>query len=361
MTRVPVNSEQKLEQIEKLLQALEHETSLKAEESETHYTFLEEASLKLQKRVSDIIRQVEFNHDTSDKSLMQAIYYFKDKNGNVDKHAPLEFLEEKDRKHVFEDNTFKISLYKTLFFKAVCDGVKAGTLNLRYSHKYRYLDEYLIAKTDWKQNKAEYLKRAELEKFADVGTMFRKAEGRHARAFQADGRAIKEKVRLYARVGTALIAARDKKEDAFDAITAVIPWDRFRASVAEAEALARSEEFDSYQMLGEHYACVRRWSPAFLATFAFQGVPAAASLLRAIDMLRDMNTATTLSLQKSAPTGFIRERWARHVLAGGPSTGATTSCVCCRNCAIDCVPAISGSWAAGATAPSKSASFPARP
>ena len=43
---------------------------------------------------------------------------------------------------------------------------------------------------------------------------------------------------------TALIAARDKKEDAFDAITAVIPWDRFRASVAEAEALARSEEFD---------------------------------------------------------------------------------------------------------------------
>jgi hypothetical protein len=87
-----------------------------------------------------------------------------------------------------------------------------------------------------------------------VGTMFRKAEGRHARAFQADGRAINEKVRLYARVGTALIAARDKKEDAFDAITAVIPWDRFRASVAEAEALARSEEFDSYQMLGEHYA-----------------------------------------------------------------------------------------------------------
>jgi TnpA family transposase len=150
-----------------------------------------------------------------------------------------------------------------------------------------------------------------------VGTMFRKAEGRHARAFQADGRAINEKVRLYARVGTALIAARDKKEDAFDAITAVIPWDRFRASVVEAEALARSEEFDSYQMLGEHYAGVRRWAPAFLATFAFQGVPAAASLLRAIDMLRDINTATTLSLRKSAPTGFIRERWARHVLAGG--------------------------------------------
>ena len=77
-----------------------------------------------------------------------------------------------------------------------------------------------------------------------IGTMFRKADERHARAFQADGRAINEKVRLYARVGAALIAARDNKQDAFDAITAVIPWDRFLATVAQAEALARSEEFD---------------------------------------------------------------------------------------------------------------------
>jgi TnpA family transposase len=150
-----------------------------------------------------------------------------------------------------------------------------------------------------------------------VGTMFRKAESRHARAFQADGRAINEKVRLYARVGAALITAREAEQDPFDAITSVIPWERFLASVAEAEELARSEEFDSYQMLGEHYAGMRRWAPAFLATFTFQGVPAAASLLRAVDMLRDMNEATTPKLPKSAPTGFIRERWARHVLSGG--------------------------------------------
>ena len=64
--------------------------------------------------------------------------------------------------------------------------------------------------------------------------MFRKADERHARTFQADGRAINEKVRLYARVGAALIAARDNKQDPFDAITAVIPWDRFLATVAEA-------------------------------------------------------------------------------------------------------------------------------
>ena len=162
-----VNPEQKLEQIEKLLFALEQQANV-SEELETHYTFLEEASLKLQKRVSDIIRQVEFNADTSDKNLMRAIGYFKKKDGDIDKLAPLDFLEEKERKHIFEENKFKISLYKTLFFKAVCDGVKAGTLNLKYSHKYRFLDEYLISKKSWGQNKTEYLKRAELDKFADV-------------------------------------------------------------------------------------------------------------------------------------------------------------------------------------------------
>src|SRR5271166_6142188 len=115
----------------------------------------------------------------------------------------------------------------------------------------------------------------------------------------------------------ALIAAHDGKQDAFGAIAAVIPWERFRTTVAEAEALTRPDEFDAYEMLGEHYAGVRRWAPAFLEVFAFQSVPAAAALMRAIESLRDMNRMATPSLPKSAPTSFIRQRWARHALLPG--------------------------------------------
>lgn len=43
-----------------------------------------------------------------------------------------------------------------------------------------------------------------------------------------------------------------------NSLEAVIPWRRFRASVEEAEALARPEEFDACQDLGEHHAGVRR-------------------------------------------------------------------------------------------------------
>ena len=150
-----------------------------------------------------------------------------------------------------------------------------------------------------------------------VGAMFRKAEGRHARAFQADARAINEKVRLYARVGTALIAAQKAKQDAYGAIKEVITWERFCVTVAEAEALARPEEFDAYESLGEHYTGIRRWTPAFLEAFQFEGVPAAASLLRAVEVLRNANRAGRSSLPKSAPTGFVRQRWAPYVLPGG--------------------------------------------
>ena len=150
-----------------------------------------------------------------------------------------------------------------------------------------------------------------------IGGMFRKAEGRQARAFQTDARAINDKVRLYARVGAAVIAAHEEKQDAFQAITGMIAWERFRTSVAEAEALMRPEEFDAYENIGEHYAGVRRWSPAFLDAFAFEGVPAAASLMRAIEVLREANRRGSVALPKSAPTGFVRQRWANLVLPGG--------------------------------------------
>ena len=149
-----------------------------------------------------------------------------------------------------------------------------------------------------------------------VGAMFRKAEGRHARTFQADGRAINEKVRLYAKIGAALILARDGQGDAFAAIDQVIPWERFCTTVAEAQTLARPEEFDPYQMLTDHYVGIRRWAPAFLEAFTFQNVPAAAPLMRAIEILREVNRTGASTLPKSAPTAFVRQRWARHVLPG---------------------------------------------
>jgi TnpA family transposase len=167
------SAEEKLKQIDVLLKSLEKQIQSQ-EQPDTPYVFLEAGSLKLQKRVSDIIRQVEFNQDTSGKNLIEAIRYFKKKDGDIDKHAPMDFLGEKEKSLVFNKETFKISLYKTLLFKTIADGVKAGTMNLRYSYKYRSLNEYLIAKDSWKKHKTEYIERAKLEEFVDVDQVLTK-------------------------------------------------------------------------------------------------------------------------------------------------------------------------------------------
>ena len=52
-------------------------------------------------------------------------------------------------------------------FQHVAGAVKAGNLNLDGSYKYRPMDEYLISKDRWEQEKPELLARAGLSEFAD--------------------------------------------------------------------------------------------------------------------------------------------------------------------------------------------------
>ena len=56
------------------------------------------------------------------------------------------------------------------------------------------------------------------------------------------------------------------------------------------------------QSLGEHYAAIRRWSPAFLDAFEFESVPASASLMRAIALLRAANRPGAVALP---PATFV--------------------------------------------------------
>ncbi len=132
------------------------------------YSILESKSLKLQNRVSEIVKHVEFNQETSCPKIMAAIKQYKLKNGTIEKNAPIGFLDLDEQGLVFDNNgKFRVSLYKVLLFIKIADAIKAGTLNLKDSYKYRSLDEYLISKTVWRENIDEFLRRSDLVKFAD--------------------------------------------------------------------------------------------------------------------------------------------------------------------------------------------------
>lgn len=153
-----------------------------------------------------------------------------------------------------------------------------------------------------------------------IGRAFKKTERAHAEQFHRSGKAINEKVRLYARIGQALISARDAGGDAFAAIETILPWNRFEATVAEAQTLAQPEEFDYFGLLDERYGSVRKFAPLLLSSFEFHAAPAAAELLQVLDVLRDLNASGKRALPEHVPTGFVKLRWRPHVF---PAAGDT--------------------------------------
>ncbi len=133
-------------------------------------------------------------------------------------------------------------------------------------------------------------------------------------AVRASGKAINAKVRLFGRIGQALIEAKQAGRDPFAAIEAVMSWDAFAESVTEAQRLAQPEDFDFLHRIGESYATLRRYAPEFLDVLKLRAAPAAKDVLDAIEVLRSMNSDNARKVPTDAPTEFIKPRWQKLVM-----------------------------------------------
>lgn len=147
-----------------------------------------------------------------------------------------------------------------------------------------------------------------------LGKLFNAAKNKHQQQFQASGKAINAKVRLFGRIGQALIEAKQSGRDPFAAIEAVMSWDAFAESVTEAQKLAQPEDFDFLHRIGESYATLRRYAPEFLGALKLRAAPAAKDVLDAIDVLHGMNSDNARKVPADAPTDFIKPRWQKLVM-----------------------------------------------
>jgi hypothetical protein len=93
-----------------------------------------------------------------------------------------------------------------------------------------------------------------------MGRLFNAAKKKHQQQFHRSGKAINDKVRLFGKLGRALLQARQDGGDAFRAIESVMSWDAFTKSVGEAEQLAQPEAFDFLYQIGDHCAGMCRLS-----------------------------------------------------------------------------------------------------
>ncbi len=146
-----------------------------------------------------------------------------------------------------------------------------------------------------------------------IGKLFNAAKNKHQQQFQASGKAINDKVRMYGRIGQALLEAKQSGGDPFAAIEAVMPWDTFAASVTEAQS-SRSRRASTFCIASvkatPRCAATRRSS----WTYLLRAAPAAKGVLDAIEVLRGMNSDNARKVPADAPTAFIKPRWAKLVL-----------------------------------------------
>jgi len=143
-------------------QQLDHHT-----DEQRAYVGLEKQSLRLQRKVSSILKALVFDQSSSESPILSAVSHFQSTDGHLGKQPPLDFLPTKEQALFADGDTFRTSLYKILLFQAVALAVRAGKLNLLHSYRFRAIQDYLIPATRWSCEREKLLVQSNLEPFSD--------------------------------------------------------------------------------------------------------------------------------------------------------------------------------------------------
>jgi hypothetical protein len=180
---------------------LEQKTFLEAVNLD-RFDFIEKASQSLQRKISSVLKLIEFDAKSSNKNLLIAVKYFKE-TINIKPDAPLDFLEDDEKTALIDDEgKFKISLYKALLFIHISDGIKSGILNIKYSYKYKSFEEYLIPKDEFLLNKKELLSYNELEDLENFNKFIVPITEKLEKSFKVTNRRIEKELNIYLKLTT---------------------------------------------------------------------------------------------------------------------------------------------------------------
>ncbi len=192
-----------------------HDTADEQEDTE-FYAILQKKSLTLQRRAADMVRFLQVDEKTANPQLFDALRNFQNKDGNIDKRAPQEFLSSRE-KELMQDKRFSVSLYKALLFQNIAQGIKSGTVNFAGSNKYRSLDDYLITSSDWATSREDLLEKSDLQTISAPAAVISKLAEQVDRAFRQTNQNEKTNQYLQIKEQNSWIIATPKEDSEFAA------------------------------------------------------------------------------------------------------------------------------------------------
>jgi len=229
------------------------QTLSKTLKEELYFNILASKARKLHNRLDNIIRTLQFNEEASEQKIVEAIHCYKNDTLLM---APIDFLEDEQQEACFDnEGEFKKNLYKVFLFFKIADDIKSGSLNLKYSYKYRSFDDYLIPKEIWNEKRQEYIKKAELEDFADIQMVIKKLADALDAGYRKTNRNIINKTNQYSyfdknnklRITTPKVDKEEIKESVTDLFTK-------ENYVSLSEILATVNKYSYFLDAFQHYS-----------------------------------------------------------------------------------------------------------
>ncbi len=127
-------------------------------------------------------------------------------------------------------------------------------------------------------------------------------------------RSTNEKVLMFRDIGRIVLDPNVSDVALREAIHQYLPKEMLRAKVEETERLVRPLDDSYFDLLGERYNHIRAFSPVFLDAFEFRSNLAHDPLLRAVELLRQMNSGRRRKVPEGAPMEFVGPKWRPYVV-----------------------------------------------
>ena len=150
-----------------------------------------------------------------------------------------------------------------------------------------------------------------------MGLTFRKAEKLHNERTVSRAKVLGISARMFVIAGKALIAAHAARADIVEAIDKSIGWERFIATVTEAESVIADMHDDDLTEVVERYPTIRKVVLPFLIAFRFRSWQADDPILAALDILRELHASGQRSLPARVPMAFLSKPWRRFLRQDG--------------------------------------------
>lgn len=130
---------------------------------------------------------------------------------------------------------------------------------------------------------------------------------------QQVAKATNEKVGFFQALGQLILDQRIADTQLRRAIYQQIPPDILKAAVAETDHIIRPKNDHALDFLAKRYSYLRRFVPLLLDTLDFQSNRQPHDLLKAIELLRQLNQQQRRGLSEVAPSSFITAKWLPYV------------------------------------------------